>query len=468
MLLLLVIVSANGCKKTGHIPTNAVEVPLHVEVDDSMKGNPLIINTGGSELMPTKLNADNYVFDWETAQTMPSPSDATRIPVPWADEAVRQYKPDLRFDYKKSDGWELVYNTFTPQGTIYNLVFVLYNKFRGILRFYEYSKVANSFSFPETNSYVNTLELTGRSNVFNFADQYIIDLDKNSSSTSVSDSYSLVPNGWYISQFELAYDPKLAQSTFGDHSVTWRRLFYKQLSGMLNNRKLDANFDVEKGGLNAGTFNSSGPIQLNLRSLKDVQSLTGIFNPESVKGLSRQISGDDRNSNLFHGMLISSSDLINLKVESDGLLSRDAVSVSTGSTRLALPGHDSSQMPGLSPVFNESPGIFYLNGKPEIMLTVTKESLAYKYALNVGSVAYLFNPFISKYADIKNVNQEIVAKDVDDIRSLTETKIYNGQILRSNKRLSIIGVRVSFDVVPKNGSNKIRIIKTFAANVKET
>jgi hypothetical protein len=38
-------------------------------------------------------------------------------------------------------------------------------------------------------------------------------------------------------------------------------------------------------------------------------------------------------------------------------------------------------------------------------------------------------------------------------------------MLKSNQELNVIGVRVSFDVVPKDGSQKYTIVKTFKADV---
>jgi len=67
---------------------------------------------------------------------------------------------------------------------------------------------------------------------------------------------------------------------------------------------------------------------------------------------------------------------------------------------------------------------------------------------------------------VRNFRQEIVAIDTKEISSLTEAKIYQGKILKTSAPLNLLGVRVSFDVVPKNGSDSVKIIKTFKADLQ--
>ena len=85
-----------------------------------------------------------YVMDWEAGDYLPS-SPANVVPFPWKG-LIGSNSSFLVQDYKSSDGWNLVYNTFSPTASPYfstmppgGLYFALYNRYRGLLRFYLYS-----------------------------------------------------------------------------------------------------------------------------------------------------------------------------------------------------------------------------------------------------------------------------------------------------------------------------------------
>lgn len=86
-----------------------------------------------------------------------------------------------------------------------------------------------------------------------------------------------------------------------------------------------------------------------------------------------------------------------------------------------------------------------------------------QYTLDVSSINYLINPFINNYAEVRNFKQEIVAVDAVATTNLTEAKIYHGTQLKASKPLTILGVRVSLEVAPRNGSAPVKIVKTFKA-----
>lgn len=116
-------------------------------------------------------------------------------------------------------------------------------------------------------------------------------------------------------------------------------------------------------------------------------------------------------------------------------------------------------------VFNEPMGVFYLVSKPVIHYSRSTGAVPEQYKLDVSSVEYVINPFIQNYAEVRNFRQEIVAVDAEEIKNLTEAKIFRGSILKASAPLTILGVRVSFEVAPKNGSTPVKIIKTFKADV---
>ena len=92
-------------------------------------------------------------LDWENLDWMPTPS-SQQIPSPWVGQGsiASLYGIDVLNDRKASDGWTLVYNTFTSNTSsqLVNPYFVLYNKYRGLLSFYLY--ITTQFISP--SSYV--------------------------------------------------------------------------------------------------------------------------------------------------------------------------------------------------------------------------------------------------------------------------------------------------------------------------
>ena len=112
-------------------------------------------------------------------------------------------------------------------------------------------------------------------------------------------------------------------------------------------------------------------------------------------------------------------------------------------------------------------GVFYLGAKPQVAYSEnTGKYYKYQYDLDAGSVEYVFNPSVTEVADIKNITQELVATEKEGLlEDYSTVKLYTGQKLMSNLPLVIQGVRVSFDVVPKDGGKTVHIVKTFQADI---
>lgn len=68
-------------------------------------------------------------FDWENADFMPTPEGAEKIMSPWSGSGslLGTYGTDIINDRKKSEGWTLLYNSFTSDANLYtpNPFFVL-------------------------------------------------------------------------------------------------------------------------------------------------------------------------------------------------------------------------------------------------------------------------------------------------------------------------------------------------------
>lgn len=160
-------------------------------------------------------------FDWEVADTMPTPRYQSRIYMPWdgPGSLATTYKPDVLYDFKKKDGWTLLYNSFTSKTSapLVNPYFILYNKYSGLLRIYLYTTT----QFIATSSSLESTVTVNRSglSILNFLGGDITNGAKR------KDSYTqilpapfdggrpLAANKWYMMQYEMAYDPNVKNLT---------------------------------------------------------------------------------------------------------------------------------------------------------------------------------------------------------------------------------------------------------------
>lgn len=146
-------------------------------------------------------------FDWENADWIPTPSIQSRISSPWVGQGslAGMYGLDVINDRRAFDGWELLYNTFNSSVTtlLINPYFILYSKYRGIMRVYLYLTT----SFLTTSSYIQdgiSLISNHGTRLLNFLGQEVADADKRSTqyvqmqSAPHDRSLPLASNSWYM------------------------------------------------------------------------------------------------------------------------------------------------------------------------------------------------------------------------------------------------------------------------------
>ena len=168
-------------------------------------------------------------FDWENADWMPTPTGQTRIPAPWIGQGSisSTYGIDVVNDRKSSNGWELVYNTFDPNATtLVNPYFILYNKYRGIMRIFLY--LTTPFVSPSSYA-VGSLSVISnhKTSMLNFMGNDLIDGTNRPTTFSQilpapeDGSSPLASNKWYMMQYELAYDPNLTNIPYNEIQLNW-------------------------------------------------------------------------------------------------------------------------------------------------------------------------------------------------------------------------------------------------------
>ncbi|MFV0290733.1 MAG: hypothetical protein ACK5IJ_07535 [Mangrovibacterium sp.] len=187
------------------------------------------------------------VFNWEVVNWMPTPSGQSPIPVPWAGQGsiASMYSLDVVNDNKKIDGWELIYSTFssTAPGKLVNPYFMLYNKYRGVLRIYLYTTT----EFVQSSTYLQdglSIVSPHETNMLNFLGDELIDVSVNKKIYSQmqpkpSDgSLPLASNKWYMLQYEIAYDDNISNMYSSDIMLSWYTNFYNvsnvELFGKVN------------------------------------------------------------------------------------------------------------------------------------------------------------------------------------------------------------------------------------------
>lgn len=171
-----------------------------------------------------------YSFNWETVDWMPTPPGQTQIPPPWIGQGsiASIYGIDVVNDHKHADGWELVYSTFDPNasGPIANPYFMLYNRYRGLMRIYLYT--TTPFVAPSTYIVDGLSVISNKStSMLNFLGTDIVDASNKQTLFSQAEpaptdgSQPLATNKWYMLQYEIAYDPQISTLGYQDIQLGW-------------------------------------------------------------------------------------------------------------------------------------------------------------------------------------------------------------------------------------------------------
>lgn len=478
LLLLLVL----GCAET--------DIPL----PDPESGTDLT-----ESISPVANAIPTYPLNWENIDYMPTPPGVPRILVPWASGASRQFTFELANDYRKANGWELVYNTFNSTVLEDKLYFVLYNKYSGLLRMYMY--IPSTGFIPSANM-IHTLEIEGshsnNSPILNFSDQVIVDVNTKSQFASIVEKAQVAPGTWYAFQHELAYDRDAATQTSSSFFLRWpvraAQITQINLNGVVEGSLTGSvsvpgiNFSLASSITNNTNTSRNGIIKLTgSGDSNDLSKLGQAFFSGAKKALEKAGSGIVEG--IFNGIMgknsNSNSDNVNLAINASinlkGTLEQNFL---LDARTFSVPGVNQSQLIGFAPAYDEPLGVFYISGRPTIRekhyiiprVNQFGQQLfpdhKYTYQVESGSFQFYFNPEVLAIADIRNIKREVILNETFGTYPIHGRKEYIGGFDRytgnlvgtDTQRGSIVGARIVFDVVPKDGSPKITISKTFKAN----
>lgn len=483
--------------------------------------------TSGSS---TVSSVDPYPLDWQNLDFIPSPENV-RLPMPWKAGSLSLIDADIAADNLKSDGWELVYNLFANFLSPNNNYFMLYNKYRGVLKIYYY--LPASTSVP-SNYLTHSLVLGGTngvSSMLNFSGNDIIDITKNILYVTQAQPYQVAASGaWYAAQFEFAYDPSVKTKSYYELNLQWLINSISVTSVVLNGKQSGSlTGTVQQASKPADILSKVGTAAgqglaaaIGLKGLDGLKA-KGLLTDKAItsikKGVEEALTGGVKSliTGVFSAVIGGSSsskqmvDLkINTSIQLEGSMQNNSLLLPA---TFAIPGTQNIQTQATyAPGFSSSLGVFNLTSIPVVNVAYTTLSskgvyppirpdrgiIGYDYwadiniGLDANSMKLLFNPDVLEKADIRNVTYEVLYVDptlvyqpyVVGLESeiVGSIPVYKGVQTLRNVYLPLVGeigknmryreedykglqfaVRVSFDVVPKNGAPAPRIIKTFRA-----
>lgn len=448
-------------------------------------------------------------LDWEGANNdfMPTPPGAAIITSPWGSGASKQYAREMTNDYKSADGWALVYNSFTATTKPERYYFILYNKYRGLLRMYYY--ISPDANFISSDKITHTLSIEGSyapsSPMMNFAGQNIIDMNSNAIFASTIEPYSVSGGTWNVFQYEIAYDKNMHSQNYTSFDISWvvrgSQLTNIEINGTAvgsltgtislpgTNFTASPSFSIDKSSKTTVTINGTSDADKLAPSLGQtiINNIKSAING-GLQGLVKNVF-----SGIFKKQNATPDENVSLKLDANialkGTLSSSFLITSPS---FAIPGYDQSLTSGYVPNYNEPLGVFYLSNKPTVKITKTVQSggspdnstTTVSFTLDQNSFGIDINPSVLNVAQITSPTYEVVVIDppmepviphgeVKEFIGNTPvyTNVYDftvpyGTIPITGAFLPFkVGLRVSFEVIPNNGADHVKISKTFLANV---
>lgn len=400
---------------------------------------------------------DTKYFSWARVETFKFKDRNGKIQSvipPWGSGATTTIPDDIRYDYRQRDGWRLLYNLFDQERYNPTPMLILYNKYRGIVRYFYY----HIKEVGEGSNYVSAaLSFDGRTTShLNFSGDIALPIGKkqddpfeiksNIGSLNTGNSYGT----WYSFDHEFAYDPNVANYGIRDISMTFRCWAVKnsliKLDGSVDGKisgyiqtsgsslslfnNLISDFSISKGNHlinNTISANTGAQTEQTLEGKLDASISSGLASSIG-SSLSKLTSGgldflSSPLSKLFNSAIstaIDNKQKVNLdlsaKIAMEGHLESQN---SMFATAFILPGTQRNQeVPGYYPyVKNDKPlGLFNISATPVLERHSVKKISSSKlnsytestYHLKPNSFDLVVNPDVMATATITNVKKEIL------------------------------------------------------------
>lgn len=403
--LLIILLSFCGCKK---------DLLIDSSVTDKISIKKKTINT----ISP-------YVFDWEHIDYMPAPTD-TKILVPWASGANKSFPSIYATDIKSSDGWQLVYNTFSPTSLNQPLYFVLYNKYRGLLRGYFY--LTPGSSIPSSNiTHALVQDVSSNSApLLSYSASEVANLSINTPVSSTVQQYKTSATGtWYAAEFEMAYDPTIANK---NTSMSWQVSSINTSNIILNGTSkgnIQGTISQSKPASNLLGNTIPGILTFPYEGIIDSWKLPTPVTTALKTGLTSGLGGIVKNVlNGIFGGTDQSNQYANLTTSAQYSMDGTITDVyQLQNPNLLIPGSSGqTSTSGYAPLYTNPLGVFSLSAAPKSDLSIpTWEGSDYdvpdwssaKVTLDTTSYKVQFNPSVingsTSGASIRNFKQQIIS-----------------------------------------------------------
>jgi len=384
-----------------------------------------------------------YDFDWEdpNMNSMPYPPGQPLISPPWVGQGslANIIAADVLADRKKADGWKLVYNTFDPVKLRKNPYFMLYNKYRGLIRIFYFVNDIGSFA---ESSYMQEGMYQGTANnkLLNFADKEIVDPSA-VNTLSVDRVVPRPPSGtplsnnrWYFLQYEIAYDPSIIptlsenppQLSFYINSVNVTKVtlggtIEANVNGSIGASRTSAGqnvwgtlqagvlkplgtaglYAIGKEMINNNTTNTTGGNKLGVLSniWKGIKtgvdgalaSTTGSIPGAVVNVLSAIFGGSSSNAGQTVNLTLNGSLKVDGSLTGAGGLPSTPVSFYIPGS--ILPKPDGTYFPQeFIPLYNKSLGVFNIASRPTITIHTKRTTDYYNPNMKTYDIAYTLKP----------------------------------------------------------------------------
>lgn len=265
-----------------------------------------------SKKTPITRSENAEYFNWDTADYMPYPTNI--IPVPWIGQGslASDYDLDVVNDHKNADGWELVYSTFKSSVATNNPYFILYNKYRGLMRLYIY--VTNQSMMYSTNTH-NTININSNYNtsMLNYLGTSLVDgssrhnnYDEINQNPTGGNLYA--PNKWYMTQYEFAYDPYIANQAYNSITLNFHMMYVNSQNIIINGS--------QTGTINGTISSAGGNFMASLQGATNsaISGSFGFLGKNALDHYKDNTSPNGNklgiNSNLWSGLVSGATSLI--------------------------------------------------------------------------------------------------------------------------------------------------------------
>lgn len=469
-----------------------------------------------------------YNFDWETLDYMPTPSNVV-IPVPWGSSSTRAFPLSFGADIKKADGWELVYNTFSPTKFEQPAFFILYNRYRGLMKGFFY--LSPGSAIPSSYVSHSLVQTTGGNDakVFSYSGSEFTNIDTNNNVTTLIQPFRTSATGtWYAQEYEMAYDPNVGTKNAATNLMSWA----------INSVNVS---DIKLDGTSQGTIkgtiatpipptNLLGTLFHTALQVYGLSSLTtsGLKDPVTKaleSSITSGLQGNIKNvSNAIFSSLTGggsgpgmSNQYVNLTSTTNYKLTGSETNVyELANPSMVIPGSLGQENTSLySPLYTKPMGIMSLSGSPtaSFKTVMGRDGLdVYDLTFNPNDYSIQWNPSIintsQSGASIANIKSQILCFEdyydnnyTDVVVPFTHPNVergskpfYNDAWQANNKiafrayfsgssegnsysitwtpmtvgkPLPVHVLRISFDVIPNNGAAKVTIVKSFRIILKD-